>query len=86
MGIKVYALVIVCILSGATNILAVEGLECQDVISGIERHASRYGVPATLFVDSGTQLKALKHASCSVWDIEAQIQDSLGIRIVVSNA
>ena len=57
MGIKVYALVIVCILSGATNILAVEGLECQDIISGIERHASRYGVPATLFVDSGTQLK-----------------------------
>ena len=86
MGIKVYALVIVCILSGATNILAVEGLECQDVISGIERHASRYGVPATLFVDSGTQLKALKHASCSVRDVEAQIQDSLGIRIVVSNA
>jgi len=64
----------------------VEGLECQDVISGIERHASRYGVPATLFVDSGTQLKALKHASCSVRDVEAQIQDSLGIRIVVSNA
>ena len=58
--LKVYALVFVCILTGATNILVLEGLETQDVVLSIERHASRYGVPRELFVDNGTQVKALE--------------------------
>ena len=84
--IKIYALVIVCMLSGATNILALEGIQTQDIIGAIERHSSRYGIPAFLYIDCGTQLKALQHASFSIRDMEAQIQDSLGIKIIVSNA
>ena len=38
---KIYALVIVCTMSGATNILATEGIETQDVVQAIERHAAR---------------------------------------------
>ena len=54
-----YALVIVCIMTGATNILALEGLETVDVIQALERHSSRHGIPAVIFVDNSTQLKTL---------------------------
>ena len=43
--LKVYAIVIVCLLSGACNILDMEGCETQDVVAAIERHSARYGVP-----------------------------------------
>ena len=53
---KMYALIIVCLLTGAVNILAMEGLETQDVIQALERHSGRHGIPRRLFVDNGTQL------------------------------
>ena len=84
--IKMYALVIVCLLTGATNILAIEGLETQDVIQAIERHASRHGVPAVMYVDNGTQLMALENATFSLRDVNNHVKDSLGLQIVVSNA
>ena len=84
--IKIYALVIVCMMSGATNILALEGIQTQDVIGAIERHSFRYGIPEFLYIDCGTQLKALQHASFSIRDLETRIQDSLGIKIIVSDA
>jgi hypothetical protein len=83
---KMYALVMVCILTGATNILAMEGLETQDVLQAIERHSSRHGVPAVMYVDNGTQLIALQHANFNIRDLKTQVQDSLGMRIIVSNA
>ena len=61
--LKVYEIVIVCLLSGACNILAMEGCETQDVVATIERHSARYGVPGYVYIDNGTQLKALKHSS-----------------------
>ena len=78
--IKIYGLVIVCLLSGATN-MALEGIETQDVCAVIEPHSNRYGVPGSIFVDNGTQLKALKYATFSIRDIESQVQDQLGIRL-----
>ena len=38
------------------------------------------------YIDNGTQLKALKHSSMSLRDVHAQVQDSLGIKVVVSTA
>ena len=81
-----YAIVIVCLLSGACNILAMEGCETQDVVAAIERHSARYGVPGYIYIDNGTQLKALKHSSMSLRDVHAQVQDSFGIQVVVSTA
>ena len=49
--INIYALVIVCMMSGATNVLALEGIETQDVAQALERHSSRYGVPADVYID-----------------------------------
>ena len=83
---KIYALVIVCVLTGATNILAVEGLETQDIIQAIERHASRHGVPAVLYIDNGTQLIALENTVFNLRDMQTQVYDSLGLKVVVSNA
>ena len=83
---KIYALIIVCLLTGATSILAMEGLETQDVVQAIERHSARHGVPAVMYVDNGTQLIALEHADFKLRDVETQVHDSLGMRIIVSNA
>ena len=55
-SIVVHAVVIVCLLTSATSIHVIEGLTTQSVIMALERHASRYGVPAHIYVDSGTQL------------------------------
>ena len=81
--LKVYAIVIVCLLSGTCNILAMKGCETQDVVAAIKRHSARYGVPGSIYIDNGTQLKALKHSSMSLRDVHAQVQDSLGIRVIV---
>ena len=83
---KIYALVFCCILSGATNILALEGIETSDVVQAIERHSSRHGVPNELYVDNGSQLKTLENASFSVRDVDARVYDALGIKVYVSNA
>ena len=85
-SIKIYALVGVCLLTGATSILALEGLETQDIVGAIERHSSRHGVPSDIFIDNGTQLLALKHAKFSIRDIHAQVHDNLGIRVHESTA
>ena len=83
---NIYALVIVCLLSGATNILALEGIETQDIVQALERHGARYGIPGFVYIDNGTQLKALQHSSLSLKDVDAQVQDSMGISIIVSTA
>ena len=82
---KLYALVIVCLLTSATSILALEGMETQDIILAIERHSARHGVPAELFVDNGTQLVALQSATMSLRNVDAHLYDSMGMRITVSS-
>ena len=84
--IKVYTLVIVCLMSGATSILAMEGIDTQDVAQALEKHSCRHGVPAEAYIDQGTQLKALEHAKFSINDLGAQVDGALGIRIIASNA
>ena len=84
--LKFYALVCVCLLTGATNLLLMEGLETQDLVAALERHSARHGVPSDVYVDCGTQLMSLKHVRFSIRDVDAQLYDSLGIRVHVSNA
>ena len=84
--VKYYALVIVCLLTSATNILLLEGIETQDIVSALERHSSRYGVPSCIYIDQGTQLKALKHAKFNSRNLETQLMERLDIRVIVSVA
>ena len=83
---KIYALVIVCLLSSATNILTLEGCETQDICLALERHAARYGVPSCVHVDSGSQLVALKKAEFLTKQLETQMVRSLDVTVKVSTA
>lgn len=84
--VKLYALVIVCLLTSATSILVLEGIATEDICAAIERHSCRYGIPACLYIDQGTQLKALQHASFSCKTLETMLVERLDVRIVVSKA
>jgi hypothetical protein len=66
----VNALVIVCLLTSATSIHVIEGLTTQSVVMALERHSTRYGAPAHVFVDAGTQLEKLQDTSFSLRAIE----------------
>ena len=83
---KVYALIICCLLTGATNILVIEGLETRDVLQAIERHATRHGMPSVLYVDNGTQLIALDNTKFSIRELNGQLIDAYGMQVRVSNA
>ena len=82
--IALYALVIVCVLTSATSILALEGISCEDVVAALERHSARHGVPGVLYVDNGTQLTSLGSVSFTLQDLENKLQDWLDLKIVVS--
>ena len=83
---KIYALIIVCLLTGATSIMAMEGLETQDVILALERHAARHGCPATIYVDQGTQLMSLDKLKFSIRDLNTYLQDAMGMTVIPSTA
>jgi len=82
---NVYALVIVCLLTSATSILIIEGLETQDVCLALTRHSSRYGAPRNVYVDAGTQLITLSSASLNLRDINATLHHDLGLMVKASN-
>ena len=85
-SIKIYALVICCLFTSATSILALESLETQHIVMALERHSSRHGVPATIFVDCGTQLIGLQSAQMNLRDANHQLRESIGLEIIPSTA
>ena len=82
-ALKIYALVIVCITTSATSILAMEDLSTQQVILTLERHAARYGVPKNMYIDNGTQLVALQSAEFRIKDVDNFLYDKLSMRFYV---
>ena len=84
--VKIYALVIVCLLTSATNILALESIETQEIVLALERHSSRHGVPSAIFVDCGTQLTSLKTLEMNIRNAHHQLRDSVGLEIHPSTA
>ena len=82
-SIKFYALVIVCIMSGAMSIWMIEGLETQDVIQALKCHASCHGVPADIHIDNGSQLKALENAKFTVLVVSTNLHHNQGVKIHV---
>ena len=81
----VYALVVVCLLSSATSILVLEGLETADVVLALERHSYRYGVPKHVYVDAGSQLVTLQGVTFSLRDVNLELHLKLGLTVKVSN-
>ena len=82
--VKIYGLVVVCLMTSATNILTLEGIETQDVVQALERHSSRYGIPAAIFVDQGTQLTCLEGIKLDLRNINAQLRESVGVEVYPS--
>ena len=78
------ALVIVCILTSATSILAMEGLSTQAVVQALERHSYRYGVPSHIYVDSGTQLAKLEDAKFRLRDVSSSLSGRLKFAVTVA--
>ena len=81
--IPVYALVIVCLLSGACNILACDGLQSQDVVLALERHCARYGAPSSLYVDNGSNLIALDSVKLDIRALNGTLMENLGFKVHV---
>ena len=81
---EIYALVVVCLFTSATNILTLENMKTEEVALAIERHSARYGVPKNIFVDAGTNLAALDKVEYSVRDLNLQLYDAVGTRVYVS--
>ena len=79
-----HALVIICLLTSATSIMVLDGLTTQTVVMALERHASRYGMPTHIYVDSGTQLEKLGDTHFSLRDINGW--ESQGKRFTVTVA
>ena len=78
-----HALVIVCLMSGATSIHVMEDLKTHSVVSCLERHSSRYGYPFGVYVDSGTQLAKLVDVEFSLREVNLITYDSMGFEVVV---
>ena len=84
--IKIYALVIVCSLTTAVDILVIESLRTQEVVAAIMRHSSRYGLPSSIRVDNGSNLVSLQSAQFQTQDLDLSLSRQAGIRIDVSAA
>ena len=85
-SIDMWALILCCLVTGATNILVMEGLTTRDVIQALERHGGRYAIPRKLYVDNGTNLVKLRDVSFSIRDFSFNIHDERGIEVLVSVA
>ena len=81
-----YALAIVCLLTGAVNILTMEGLHTRDVLSALERHSNRYSPPGILYCDSGSQLVSLDQSKFTLRDLSHNLSDSHGVEVRVVTA
>ena len=85
-SIDMWALIICCLVTGATNILVMEGLATRHVIQALERHSARYAVPRKVYVDNGTNLVKLRDVSFSLRDFSFNLLDACGIEVLVSVA
>jgi hypothetical protein len=82
--ITAHALVLVCLVTSSTSILMLDGLSTQAVVQALERHAARYGMPAVVYVDPGTQLVKLKDASFDLHDVQLQVSHNTKFDIFTS--
>jgi hypothetical protein len=79
-----HALVMVCLVTSSTNILVLDGLSTQAVVQALERHAARYGMPAQIYVDPGTQLHKLRDAAFDLRDVHQQVFQRMKFYVTTS--
>ena len=78
--VKVYALIFKCPTTTALAVYAMPAYSTSAFLQAYTRHACRYGHPAKLFIDAGSQLlKASREAKYSWAEISAQINSKHGV-------
>ncbi len=83
-SLTAHALVLVCLATSSTNILVIDGLSTQAVVQALERHASRYGMPAEIYVDPGTQLDKLRDVSFDLRDVNCHSYQNMRFHVTTS--
>ena len=83
-SMKAPALVLCCLLSGATAIYMLEDWSTQSVPQVLERHGCPYSFPSQLYVDSGSQLKKLSSTTYSIIDLTTSLRSKFCCEIVVA--
>jgi hypothetical protein len=81
-SMKAPALVLCCLLSGATAIYMLEDWSVASVVQALERHACRYGVPSQIFIDAGSQLKKLSSATFSIMDLSSSVRNKFACEVI----
>ena len=77
------ALVIICISTGAVNILALESLEAPSICKAILRHSHRYGFPSVGFTDRGPGLQKACNTRVELMDYTTLIKKTTGMKVVL---
>ena len=71
--LKIYALVIVCITTGAVGIYALEKEDAASIVKAVIRHSCRHGYPSINFLDHGSGLMLAVKLQVILRDAEAQL-------------
>ena len=70
---KAYMLCLVCMLTSALNIVCLEGLSTDMIITSLVRHMGKHGYSKLIFCDSQASLLSLKSAEITVSDLQNQL-------------
>lgn len=81
---KTPAIIFVCLITGGVSIQMMENHETSQVVKALTRHASVYGMPSILYVDAGSQLKALSSVEFDMQDLSHQVHKNMTCRLIVA--
>ena len=80
--IEVNCLVLVCIVTGAVSLWALETLEAPSIVKAMLRHSTRYGFPTTAYTDKGPGLRKGLTMRVDITDYAALIKKDLGMTVI----
>ncbi len=80
--IEVNCLVLVCIVTGAVSLWALETLEAPSIVKAMLRHATRYGFPVTAYTDKGPGLRKGLTMRVDITDYATLIKRDLGMNVI----
>ena len=81
---KAPAFVACCLVTGAIAIHIMEDWSTESVVSALTRLGTRYGMPAVIYIDSGSQLKALKHVSFDIQTLSHNLKCKMSCQLVIA--
>ena len=81
---KAPAFVACCLVTGAIAIHIMEDWSTESVVSALTRLGTRYGMPSIVYVDSGSQLKALKNVTFDIQDLSHTLKCKVSCQVIVA--